>query len=238
MRGAFVGQTARMSHRFVDLSHVVRDGLVTYPGLPAPVVFDHLAREHAEEVYGPGNTFQIGMVTICANTGTYLDVPFHRYADGHDLCGLALERVSNVPAVVIDVEGTKAVGPEWLDGLELASRAVLFRTGHSRHWDTAAYFEGHPALTGEAAERLVEAEVACVGIDSLNIDSTSGAGSSGSLDPARCRHPDHRAPHGAGRVAGRRVHVHGGPAEDRGHGHLHRTGARHRAGLNQVFMNT
>ena len=91
--------------RHVDLSHDITAGMETYPGLPTPVIGDHLSREAAIEVYGEGNTFHIGLVTMCTNTGTYLDVPFHRYADGHDLTGLALDRVAGVPAVCLDRRG-------------------------------------------------------------------------------------------------------------------------------------
>ena len=146
--------------------------MLTYPGMPGPHVFVHLDREAAQAVYGPGVTFQVGMVTICSNTGTYIDMPFHRFADGHDLTGLALERVSAVPAVCIDCTGLMSIGPDVLAGRPLAGMAVLFRTDHSRHWGTPAYFEPHPHLTAATAEALVEAGVAVVGIDSLNIDAT------------------------------------------------------------------
>lgn len=160
--------------RFVDLSHVVTAGMVTYPGLPAPSISDHLTREHAEEVYGPGITFQIGMITMCSNTGTYLDVPFHRYADGHDLCGLDLARVSQVDALVVDADGRRTLGADAFAGLDLAGRAVLVRTGHSARWGTPDYLVDHPHLDASAATALVEAGAACVGIDSLNIDTTEG----------------------------------------------------------------
>ena len=156
----------------IDLSHVISDGMTTYPGLPAPEIATHLSREQAEEAYGPGVTFQIGMIHICTNTGTYLDVPFHRFADGHDLTGLALERVAAVPAVCFSHTTGREIDldPSQLNGL--AGHAVLIRTGHSLHFNTPAYAENHPYLTASSAEALVAAEVACVGIDSLNIDST------------------------------------------------------------------
>jgi arylformamidase len=162
--------------RHVDLSHVVTDGMVTYPGLPAPKVADHLTRDAAEQIYGPGITFQVGVVTLCTNTGTYLDVPFHRYADGHDLTTLALDRVAGVPAVRLDCRGRHAVDLADIDLAELTGTAVLIWTDHSRHWGTDAYVDRHPALTADAAERLRDADVACVGIDSLNIDATEGTG--------------------------------------------------------------
>jgi kynurenine formamidase len=127
----------------LDLSHVVTDGMLTYPGLPAPLVFDHLDRAAGEALYGPGVTFQIGMITMCSNTGTYIDMPFHRFADGHDLTGLALERVSGVPAVCIDCTGLGAIGPECRRA-RAAGMAVLFRTGHSRHWRTPATSSAPP----------------------------------------------------------------------------------------------
>ncbi len=163
--------------RHLDLSHVITPGMQTYPGLPVPVIEDHLSRSAAEEIYGPGITFQIGMVHLCTNTGTYIDVPFHRYADGHDLTELALDRVANVPAVCIDARGQLAIDIDEaaLAGLgSLAGHAVLVHTGHATHWGSDRYFGPHPYLTGASAERLVAADVACVGIDSLNIDSTEG----------------------------------------------------------------
>ncbi len=160
----------------VDLSHVITAGMVTYPGLPTPVISDHLSREAAEEIYGPGITFQIGLVTMCTNTGTYLDVPFHRYADGHDLSGLAIDRVAAVDAVRLDCRGQRTIDLDDVDLDALVGKAVLIWTGHSKHWGTDAYFADHPALTDAAAERLRDNGIACVGIDSLNIDATAGTG--------------------------------------------------------------
>lgn len=161
----------------VDLSHDIVDGMVTYPGLPAPQVATHLSREESRGHYAEGTTFHIGVVTMCTNTGTYLDVPFHRFADGHDLAGLPLERVADVPGVVLDVRGRRtvsaadlaaAIGPTPIEGA-----AVLLRTDHARHWGTQAYTVDHPHLAADAGEALVRAGVACVGIDSLNIDGTA-----------------------------------------------------------------
>lgn len=159
---------------FVDLSHVITDGMQTYPGLPTPVVADHLSRETAEAIYGHGITFQIGLVTMCTNTGTYLDVPFHRFADGHDLTELDLSRVAAVPAVCLDRRGEQTIELAEEDLSGLAGRAVLIHTGHARHWGTDAYFVDHPHLSAASAEALVRADVACVGIDTLNIDGTDG----------------------------------------------------------------
>lgn len=161
-----------MTH--IDLSHVITEGMVTYPGLPAPQISDHLTREAAEEIYGPGITFQIGMVNLCTNTGTYLDVPFHRYADGHDLTELTLERVAEVPAVCLDRRGHTSIDLSDSELQGLSGHAVLIRTDHSAHFGTDAYLADHPHLTQAAATALVAADVACVGIDSLNIDSTEG----------------------------------------------------------------
>jgi len=160
--------------RRIDLSHTITDGLVTYPGLPAPRIGVHLTREAAEEVYGPDIRFTIGMVEICTNTGTYLDVPFHRYDDGHDLSALSLDRVADVPAVCLDRRGTTAIELTHEDVSGLAGHAVLIRTDHSQHFGTDRYAAGHPHLTNGSAELLRDADVACVGIDSLNIDSTEG----------------------------------------------------------------
>lgn len=157
----------------IDLSHDITAGMTTYPGLPVPEIADHLSRDAAEEIYGPGLTFQIGLVTMCTNTGTYLDVPYHRFADGHDLTGLALERVAGVDAIRLDRVGVGAIDLADADLDDAAGCAVLIHTGHARHWGSDVYFHDHPHLTEEAAERLVAAGVACVGIDSLNIDATT-----------------------------------------------------------------
>lgn len=157
----------------IDLSHSIREGMETYPGLPTPLIQDHLSREAAEEIYGPGLTFQIGLVTMCTNTGTYLDVPFHRYSDGHDLADLDLKRVAGVQGRCIDCRGREAIELSASDLVGAEGQAVLIRTDHSAHFETSRYFQAHPHLTERAAEALVDANVACVGIDSLNIDGTA-----------------------------------------------------------------
>jgi len=119
------------------------------------------------------------MITICSNTGTYVDVPYHRFADGYDLTGLALERVASVPGLCIDCRGLDSIGPDVLDGRELHGLAVLFRTDHSHQFGTPSYFEAHPHLAAATADALVEAGVACAGIDSLNIDATHGPDGTG-----------------------------------------------------------
>lgn len=165
--------------KLIDLSHVITNGMTTYPGLPEPIIADHLSREAAEEIYGPGITFQIGLVTMCTNTGTYLDVPFHRFADGHDLTELALERVAGVPARCLDrrnelVDDNRSIEITDADLAGLEGHAVLIQTGHADHWGTDAYFANHPYISEASAHALVKAGVACVGIDTLNIDCTDG----------------------------------------------------------------
>jgi kynurenine formamidase len=159
----------------IDLSHAVEDGMITYPGLPAPVIRDFLSREQSRGHYAPGTEFQIGMIELCANTGTYLDSPFHRYQDGTDVAGLPLERLADLDAVVIDVSGQagRAVDRTQLLPYSAGGKAVLVRTGWDRHWGADAYFHGHPFLTADAADHLVAEGAALVGIDSLNIDDTS-----------------------------------------------------------------
>jgi kynurenine formamidase len=158
----------------VDVSHVIEHGMVTYKGLPAPLVCDFLSREQSRSHYAPGTEFHIGKVEMVANTGTYLDSPFHRYADGKDLSELPLERLANLQGVVIrpDPSRGRAITRAAFRGHDLRGKAVLVRTGWDAHWRTDQYFEGHPFLTRDAAEYLLGAGVALVGIDSLNIDDT------------------------------------------------------------------
>jgi arylformamidase len=158
----------------IDLSHTVEHGMVTYKGLPAPVICDFLSREASRAHYAPGTEFHIGKIEMVANTGTYLDSPFHRYADGMDLSQLPLERVANLETVVVRLPtGRRDIGRECFDRLHVAGKAVLVATGWDRHWRTDQYFEGHPFLTAAAALWLREAGAALVGIDSLNIDDTA-----------------------------------------------------------------
>lgn len=159
----------------IDVSHTVEHGMVTYKGLPAPVVCDFLSREGSRSLYAPGTEFHIGRIDMVANTGTYLDAPFHRYADGIDVSQLPLERLANLDGVVIrpDLAVGRAVGREAFAGLDLRGKAVLVRTGWDAHWRTDQYFDGHPFLTADAAEFLLASGAALVGIDSLNIDDTA-----------------------------------------------------------------
>ncbi len=160
------------ARKLVDLSHVVEDGMITYRGLPAPIICDFLSREASRSVYGEGTEFHIGRIDMVANTGTYIDSPFHRYADGKDLSELPLESLANLEGVVVSTSQT-AIGPDVFEGIEVRGRAVLVHTGWDRHWRTDQYFEGHPFLTAAAAEHLVRSGAALVGIDSLNIDDIS-----------------------------------------------------------------
>lgn len=160
--------------RLVDLSHVIEDGMVTYRGLPAPHICDWLSREDSRAHYEAGTEFQIGQITMVANTGTYIDTPFHRYAGGEDLSEVGLERLVELPGVVVRTGDRKAIDADVFDGLDVAGKAVLVHTGWSRHWRTEAYYEGHPFLTEAAARRLVEGGARLAGIDSHNIDDTSG----------------------------------------------------------------
>ena len=171
----------------VDLSHTIEHGLVTYRGLPAPIICDYLSREASRTVYAPGTEFHIGKIEMVANTGTYVDSPFHRYADGRDLSQLELWRLADVESVVVRCRPSASVvtspqpgAARAIDvaaiadlGVDLRGKAVLFDTGWDRHFATDQYFAGHPFLTEAAARYLVQAAPAVVGIDSLNIDDTS-----------------------------------------------------------------
>jgi len=156
----------------IDLSHIIEDGMVTYKGLPAPLICDHMSREASRGHYDAGTEFHIGRIDMVSNTGTYLDSPFHRYADGDDLSQMELERVASLPGVVVRADGVQAVDADRFSGLDVRGKAVLVHTGWARHWRTDAYFEDHPFLTEAAAAALVEAGAALVGIDSHNIDDT------------------------------------------------------------------
>jgi arylformamidase len=160
--------------KLIDLSHTVEHGMITYKGLPAPIICDYLSREGSRDRYAPGTEFQIGKIEMVANTGTYLDSPFHRYPDGHDLSELALESLADLDCVVVRVmdRRNRAIDRLPIDLATLRGKALLVHTGWDAHWRTDQYFEQHPHLTGGLAEKLVKAGVTLVGIDSFNIDST------------------------------------------------------------------
>lgn len=164
--------------RLIDLSHTVEDGMVTNPSVPAPRMSDYLSRADSRAHYAPGTEFHIGRVDMVGNTGTYLDAPSHRFADGVDLAGLPLEATAELPAIVVRVaeRSGRAIDREAFASHTVLGRAVLVHTGWDRHWGTPQYFEGYPHLTDAAARHLADAGAALVGIDSLNIDDdTDGA---------------------------------------------------------------
>jgi arylformamidase len=168
----------RDKERLVDLSHLISDGMITYKGFPGPAICDFWTREQSAANYDDGSSFQIGRVDMVANTGTYLDTPFHRYEDGDDLAGIGLDQMAALPGIVIRQpwENRLAVGVDKFEGIDVAGRAVLVHTGWDRHWGSDSYFEGHPFLTAEAAEWLADHGARLVGIDSLNIDDTRTKG--------------------------------------------------------------
>ncbi len=160
----------------IDLSHTIEHGLVTYKGLPAPIICDYLSRENSKQMYEEGTEFQIGKIEMVTNTGTYIDCPFHRFEHGKDLSEVGLECFTDLDGIVIRVPfaETLAITEEHLKNYELRNRAVLIHTGWDTHWNTERYYENHPYLTKGAAEYLRDCSVKLVGIDSHNIDSTAG----------------------------------------------------------------
>src|SRR5256714_14060149 len=169
--------------RFIDFSHTISHGLITYRGLPAPIICDFLSREQSREHYSPGTEFQIAKIEMVANTGTYLDSPFHRYEDGKDLSELELTSLANLEGVVVEAEGKgegvkgkeqRAIDRADFESVDVKGKAVLIHTDWSQHWRTDKYFEGtHPFLTKDAAQFLTDEGAALVGIDSYNIDDTA-----------------------------------------------------------------
>ncbi len=163
-----------MTNKLIDLSHEVEHGMITYKGLPAPIICDFLSREDSRKHYAEGTEFNIGKIEMIANTGTYVDSPFHRFSDGIDLSELPLESLADLEGVVVHVQRFgRTISAEAFQGIELKGKAVLIHTGWSRHWRTDQYFEGHPFLTREAAQHLADSGAAFVGIDTYNIDDTT-----------------------------------------------------------------
>ncbi len=162
--------------RLIDLSHVIEKGMVTYKGLPAPLICDHLSRVNSRASYAEGTEFQIDRIEMVGNTGTYLDTPYHRYADGFDLAGLSLDTIADSPGIVVRVEGSRERAIDWaaFAASDVEGKAVLVHTGWDRHWRTDQYFEGHPFLTEAAAAHLRDRGALLVGINSFNIDDTAG----------------------------------------------------------------
>lgn len=162
--------------RYIDLSHTIEGGMITYKGLPAPLICDFLSREASRNIYESGTEFQIGKLEMVGNTGTYIDSPFHRYKDGKDLADLSMNSLADLEVTVIRVDGdkVKAIDESFFHSLSLEKKAVLVHTGWDKYWRTDHYFENHPFLTKEAAAFLAAEKVKLVGIDSHNIDDTSG----------------------------------------------------------------
>ncbi|PZF91467.1 cyclase family protein [Micromonospora deserti] len=175
-RGVAAGP-AGAGRRLVELSHVIRDGMTTLPGRPAPRITEWLTREASRATYAPGTEFQVERIDMIANTGTYLDTPAHRWADGADLAGTPLGRLADLPGIVVRVPvGTRAVDRLMLAPYDVAARAVLLHTGWDAHFGTARYGAPEaPHLTGDGARALADAGAALVGIDSINIDDMSPA---------------------------------------------------------------
>jgi arylformamidase len=161
--------------RLIELSHQIHHGMITYPGLPGPELSDYLPREASPARYGPGTEFHIGRISMVANTGTYLDSPFHRFAGATDVAGLPLQRVADLDGVVVRIGvGRREIDRDAFASYEVGGRAVLVHTGWDRYWATERYGTGNPFLTAAAADWLVEQQAGLVGIDSVNIDDTSG----------------------------------------------------------------
>jgi kynurenine formamidase len=158
--------------KFVELSHTIEAGMITYKGLPGPIIYDHLTREESSKFYAEDTEFHIGKIEMVANTGTYIDSPFHRYEQGTDLSRLPLNSIAYLEGVLIRLQYTpgRIITEQELIGIGVQGKAVLIRTGWDQNWGSENYFEGHPYLTQKAAEYLKNSGASLVGIDSFNID--------------------------------------------------------------------
>lgn len=163
-------------NRYIDLSHTIEHGMITYKGLPAPIICDYLSREKSKGIYADGTEFQIGKIEMISNTGSYIDTPFHRYEKGKDLSEIVIEKLVNLDAITIhaDYRNGIEIGKSFFENKTLKGKAVLINTGWSKFWRTDAYFENHSFVTEEAAVYLRDQGVVLVGIDSHNIDDTRG----------------------------------------------------------------
>lgn len=176
-------QPTASARRIVDLSHRIREGMITYPGLPAPIITPHLTREASRERYAPGTEFAMDVITMIGNTGTYLDSPFHRYEGGADLAGLELSTLVDLPAEVFHLtdvapggDGARSIPAEVFFDRDLRGAAVLLHTGWDARFGTPAYASGSPFLSAAGVAHLVDQGAALVGIDCLNIDDTESGG--------------------------------------------------------------
>jgi len=163
-----------MSRKLIDLSHTIENGMITYKGFPAPVICDYLSREESRSHYSGGTEFYIGKIEMIANTGTYVDSPFHRFANGIDVSELPLTSLADLEGVVIRAKNFgRSISAKAFSGIDVKGKAVLVHTDWARHWGTDQYFENHVFLTKDAAEFLTEKGAAFVGVDTYNIDDTN-----------------------------------------------------------------
>jgi kynurenine formamidase len=163
-----------MTRGVVELSHVIRHGMVTNSGMPGPAIGVWMSRAESRGKYTPGTEFEIGKIEMIATTGTYVDSPGHRFPDGADLSGMPLAKLVDLDGIVVGPTGERVIDRDLLSPLDVTGKAVLIHTGWDEHWGTSTYINGqHPFLTKEAAEWLVENEAALVGIDSTNVDDTA-----------------------------------------------------------------
>ncbi|MFI5341541.1 MAG: cyclase family protein [Candidatus Methylomirabilales bacterium] len=167
--------------KFVELNHVLEDGMKAYPGLPSPKIGAFLDHEASRSHYDERAEFYLGRVDMVCNLGTYLDSPYHRHRDRADLSQIPLEKVARVPGVVLDA----AASPDRSIALDcsasqLCGRAALIRTGWDRRWGTDAYWEPGPYLAASFVDLLIRARAILVGVDFWNVDNTE--------DPSRPAH--------------------------------------------------
>jgi len=161
--------------KYIDLSHTIENGMITYQGLPGPVITDFLSRKKSRDLYNPGTEFHIALIEMLSNTGTYMDTPFHRYEGGRDLADLELFQLADLEAITIKANNLpdKSIGISAFKGYDLSGKAVLVYTGFDQNWGTDKYFHDHPYLTREAAEYIAEHLPVLVGIDTYNIDDVA-----------------------------------------------------------------
>lgn len=159
---------------YIDLSHSIENGTVTYPGDPPALIELTLDRKLTSKLNGGGTTsgVEINTIKMVSTSGTYIDAPYHVFEDGKKIKDYPIEKLVNLPSIVVKIpENRNYFDVQDISGINVKGKAVLFFSGHDKFFMTPEYGKNAPYLTIELANILVEKGAIFVGIDSPLIDN-------------------------------------------------------------------
>jgi arylformamidase len=152
-------------NQIYDITLKLENNLPVWPGDPPGKI------EQSSEPLN-GASCQSSKISASLHWGTHIDAPYHVNRHGWTIDQIPIDVLIGL-AQVIEIPEAMVITAAHLQTVDLGSISrVLFKTRNSDFWDEnpLRFHEEFTALSADAAELLLRADIRLVGIDYFSID--------------------------------------------------------------------